>query len=176
MSRADPRTLLAACAILVVCVLPAGCARDPLGGYSFASSFDERIESISVAVFGNETFFPGVESDLTRSLIRTLQRDTPWQVTSTQTAQTRLSGTIRSLDIDRLARDDEAGITQQAAVTITVDFEWIDAATGRTLVQRRGLRVTESFVPDSTEPIDIGLTAAAEEAADAIVAALRSGW
>lgn len=153
-----------------------GCASDPTRGYSFSSSFDARVESIAVNVFQNETFHPGLETDVTGALIRRVQRDTPWNVTSAGTAQTTLSGTIRDVQIRRLTQDTDGGITQQAAVRVVADFEWRSNVTGRVLARQINVAVTESFIPAAGEPLEVGLSAAADELAGVILEAMRSVW
>jgi hypothetical protein len=157
-------------------VLAGGCAGDPARGYSFASTYDQRVESVSVSVFENGTFHPGVESDLTAALVRRIQRDTPWSITGADTAQTTVTGVIRDVQIRRLTQDTEGGITQQAAVRMVIDFEWRSNVTGRVLARRVGLAATESFIPAAGEPLDVGLSAVADEMASAILDAMRSVW
>lgn len=154
----------------------AGCATNPSEGYSFSSSFDERVQSVSVSVFENGTFHPGLESDVAAALIRRIQRDTPWDVTGPGTAQSTITGVIRDVQIRRLSQDTQGGITQQAAVRIVADFEWRSTVTGRVLARRVNLAVTESFIPAAGEPLDVGLSAAADELASAILDAMRSVW
>ncbi len=162
--------------VLAFAAISAGCASDPTQGYSFSSSYDDRVSSIAVNVFLNETFHPGLESDVTGALIRRVQRDTPWMVTGADTAQTILTGTIRDVQIRRLAQDSEGGISQQVAVRVVADFEWRSNVTGRVLARQINVAVTESFIPAAGEPIEVGLSAAAEELAGVILEAMRSVW
>ncbi len=154
----------------------AGCASDPTSGYSFSSSYDARVRRVAVEVFQNQTFHSGLESDLTTAVIRRVQSDTPWDVTGGDTAQTTLTGVIRDVQIGRLTQDTQGGITQQASVRLTVDFTWRSNVTGRELARRSGLAVTESFSPAAGEPLEVGLSAAADEMAGAILEAMRSVW
>jgi len=152
------------------------CATDPSQGYSFSSSYGERVRSISVSVFRNETFHLGLETDVTGALIRRVQRDTPWNITGADTAQTTVTGTIRDVQIRRLSQDNEGGITQQAAVRVVADFEWQSNVTGRVLARQINVAVTESFIPAAGEPLEVGLSAAADELAGVILEAMRSVW
>jgi hypothetical protein len=70
------------------------------------------------------------------------------------------------------------GLVQEQALEITVDFQWRDNRTGDVLASRRGVRVTETFVPalGASERIEVGENLAVQEAAREVVAALRSGW
>lgn len=161
---------------LLAGALACGCSSDPRQGYSFASSFDQRVETISVRVFENATYHPGIESDLTSALIKRVQTDTPWKVVSPSTAQTTLTGTIRDVQIRRVTQDVAGGITQQAAVRVLADFEWRSNVTGRVLARQSNVAVTETFIPAAGEPIEIGLSAAMDEMAGAILEAMRSVW
>lgn len=167
-----PRFVLA----LGLAIVASGCSSDPTRGYSFTSSYDDRVQSVSISVFQNETFHPGLEADVTGALIRRVQRDTPWNVTSADTAQTTVTGTIRDVQIRRLTQDNEGGITQQAAVRVVADFEWRSNVTGRVLARQINVAVTESFIPAAGEPLEVGLSAAADELAGVILEAMRSVW
>ncbi len=169
------RALASTCGIVIAAAVT-GCSSDPTQGYSFASSYDERVESVAVNVFQNETFHPGLEADLAGALVRRVQRDTPWIVTGADSAQTTLTGTIRDVQIRRLTQDTQGGLTQQAAVRVVADFEWRSNATGRVLARQFNVAVTESFIPAAGEPLEVGLSAAAEEMAGAILEAMRSVW
>ena len=161
---------------LGVFALFGGCASDPSQGYSFASSYDQRVRSISISVFENETFHPGIEADLGAALVRLVQRDTPWRVVNPSTAQTVLEGTITDVQIRRVTQDTDGGITQQVALRLRADFQWRSVVTGRVLAERRGLSITETFIPAAGEPLELGLSAATDEMADAILEAMRSVW
>ncbi|MFI4882474.1 MAG: LPS assembly lipoprotein LptE [Phycisphaerales bacterium JB064] len=165
-----------ACIALGLMITLAGCASDPRQGYSFESSYDQRVETISVNVFENETYHPGIEADLTAALIKRVQRDTPWKVVNPASAQTTLTGTIKDVQIRRLTQDSAGGITQQAAVRVLADFEWRSTITGRVLARQINVAVTESFTPAAGEPIEVGLSAATDELAGAILEAMRSVW
>lgn len=162
--------------VLGLALVASGCASDPTQGYSFSSSYDERVRSVAIHVFQNETFHPGLESDVTAALIRRVQRDTPWDVTGADTAQTTVTGTIRDVQIRRLSQDNDGGITQQAAVRVVAEFEWRSNVTGRILARQINVAVTESFIPAAGEPLEVGLSAAADELAGVILEAMRSVW
>jgi len=167
---------LVLCLSLAGLAVGGGCASDPSRGYSFSSSYDDRVQSISVSVFENATFHPGLEADLAHAVIRRVQRDTPWRVLEPSTAQTTLTGEIVEVQINRITQDIDGGISQQVAVRLRTNFVWRSSVTGRVLAERRGLAVTETFIPAAGEPIELGLTAATDEMADAILEAMRSVW
>lgn len=160
---------------LLLALLPA-CATDPTRGYTLASAHNERIQSVSVSLFRNDTFEPGLEAELTDAIIREIRRTTPWRVT--RDAQTTLSGVIRAADLIPLATVRGTGLTQEALATLQVDFTWTHNRTGQTLSQRLGFAASGTFVPARPvgERIDHGRRTAIERLARDIVAELRSNW
>jgi hypothetical protein len=132
-----------------------------------------------VPVFDNQTFFTGVETQLTDAIVKEIQRHTPWAVVSGGTsAQTTLSGSITNADLRSLATSSQTGLVQEMAFELTVDFEWRDTRTGKVLASRKNFHALETFVPahPSAERLELGQHAAVQEIARAIVAELRSGW
>lgn len=167
----------AALAILVLLTL-AACASDPRSGYTFASAWDESIETVAVPMFDNVTFSHGMEVALTDAVVKQIQARTPWRVTSQETADTTLTAVIRAVDIQRLSTARVSGLSEQVALEVTIDFEWKDNASGRVLAARRDFRASEAFIPAQGvgERIELAENAAVEEIARDIVDALRSGW
>ena len=171
----------ACCAALAVVVLGLvlnACASDPSRGYAFSSTYDDRVATVAVPVWGNDTFSYGLEAALTETIVKQLQSSTPWRVTSPDTADTTLTGTITSAEFFPISTDRITGLGQEYAVRLTVDFAWVDNRTGEQLVRRQGFSAAGSFVPafGTGERLEIGETATVEELAREIVGELRSRW
>lgn len=156
----------------------AACAADPTIGYSTRPAHDERIRTVAVPVFGNNTFSHGLEFHLTEAVIKEIRRSTPWRIAAVDTADATLRGTIVSAELRRLSLARGTGLVQEQAVELTVDFELVEQGSGQTLVSRRGFRVVEVFVPSrpSMERLELGQHAAIQQLARDIVAQLRSNW
>ncbi|MBK7404828.1 MAG: hypothetical protein IPJ41_09395 [Phycisphaerales bacterium] len=156
----------------------AGCSADPTRGYSFSSTYDAQVRTIAVPIFGNETYYSGLEVQLTEAIIREIQRSTPWRVVASDTAATTLRGTIDTVDLIRLSHQRTTGLAQEQAVKLTVSFDWIDNRNGKTTVTRRGFSAISTFIPHRGvgETIEVGESAAIGELARDIVAELRSDW
>jgi hypothetical protein len=154
------------------------CASDPSEGYSFSSSHATNIATVHVPMFKNPTFHRGLEVELTDAIIKEIQRTTPWKVASDSVAETSLGGTITDVSMRRLSSNRDSGLAQELAVSITVDFDWIDVRTGKTLASRRSFSASETFVPTKPvgERLEVGEHAAVQQLARDIVAELRSGW
>lgn len=164
------------CVILAVGI--AACHSDPSRGYSFASTFPEGVNSISVNVFENQTFAVGLERDVTEAVIKELQRSTPLLVVRAGSADSDLVGIITSAEMQRLSLDSQTGLAQELAVQITVDFDWRDRRSGKLLSSRRNFTATDTFVParQTGERLEVGQTSAAQRLAKELVADLRADW
>jgi hypothetical protein len=180
MSRAPRRMVAAgvASAIAVAALVGGGCSSDPTQGYSFTHSHDETVRTVAVPMFQNPTFTRGIEVELTDAIIKEIQSKTPWRVTTEGTANTTLSGTLTDSRLRSLSIGRGTGYSQELAVELSVDFDWKDARTGKTLVSRRSFTASEAFVPASpaNERIEAGQHAAIQRMARDIVAELRSNW
>ena len=165
--------------IVVVAALGLGaCASDPSKGYAFSTTRPESVRTVHVPIFKNDTYFRGVEVELTDAIVKEIQRSTPWRVTGEGSADSVLSGAVVSADLRTLSIARETGLSQEVAVVLTVDFDWTDARSGRGLANRRGFSAAEAFVPalGVGERIGTGQQATIDELAKAIVAELRSNW
>lgn len=175
MSRStSPRLAAAVCGAAIL----AGCSSDPTQGYSFTRSHDASVRTVAVPMFQNPTFSRGLEIELTDAIIKEIQAKTPWRVTGEGAANTTLSGTLTNSRLQRLSTGRGTGYAQELAVELTVDFDWKDARTGKTLVSRRAFTASEAFVPASpaNERLEAGQHAAIQRLARDIVAELRSNW
>ncbi len=157
------------------------CAADPREGYAHVSSHDATIRTVAVPIFQNPTFSRGLETELTDAIVKEIQRSTPWRVAQDQSgggANATLTGTLTGSNLRRLSLQRNSGYVQELAVELTVDFDFKDARTGKTLVARRNFTASDAFVPASpvNERLEAGQHAAIQKLAKDIVAELRSGW
>jgi len=154
-----------------------GCATSPEDGYALATTYDASIRTVSVPMFKNNTFSPGIEVSLTEAVIKEIGRSTPWAVDQSG-GDTTLTGTLASSDLRRLSSAPTTGYVQEVGVQMSVDFQWKDNRTGKTIVSRRNFTVMETFVPErqSGERLELGQAAAVDRLAREIVAELRSTW
>lgn len=164
--------------LLAAALLAGGCASDPTQGYSTRPVYDESVRSIAVPMFDNATFNVGLEAQLTEAIIKELRHATPWNVTAAGNAETTLSGSLTRVDLLSYSRESRVGLVQEVGVRLTVNFEWVDNRTGKTLVARRNFAATEAFVPShpTRERLAVGEQAAIQELARDIVDELRSNW
>lgn len=154
-----------------------GCSSDPTKGYSFKSTHDSQVRTVQVPIFQNKTYFHGVETEMTEAIVKEIQNKTPWIIDPSPAADTTLSGTITNVQLRRTATD-QSGYVQELGYIITVDFEWVDNSTGKTIVARRNFSGADTFVPTRgvSEKIEYGQTSASQRIARDMVSELRSTW
>lgn len=164
-------------ALAALALLPA-CASDPSEGYSFASTFNPTVRTVSVPIFANHTYETGVEAELTEAVVKRLQQDTPWRVTNAPAADTELTGAITDFGLRTISYTRGTGLPQELTYELTVDFSWRDNRSGTVLVQREQFRAAGTFVPDrlTGERAEVGRREAIGELARAIVDQMRSDW
>jgi len=163
---------------LLATLLLIGCASDPSQGYSFSSTFDESIQSVAIPIFKNETTSRGIEVQLTESLIKELQRRTPWHLAPTDRADTTLVGVITNTSLRVLSDDPRTGLVQEQATQITIRFEWRDNRSGDLIVARDGYTASAAFSPgrNVADRLELGQRTAIDELARDVISEMRSGW
>lgn len=156
----------------------AGCAADPRRGYSTASSFPADISTVNVPMFKNSTFIHGLEIELTTAVLTELRRQSPYAVTSSEAAQTTLSGTIVRSEMRKLSVGRDTGLAEDLALVLTVDFTWKDNRSGKVIVERRNFVGADSFTPARGvgESLEIGQQGAVTRLARDMVNEMRSAW
>lgn len=162
----------------LLAVLLTACAASPRDGYSFESSYSSDVRTVSVPIFDNITFSPGLGALLSEAVAKEIQRSTPWLVVDSARADTELTGTITDAELRRLSNTTGTGLVEEQALRLTVDFEWTDLRSGEPRQIRRGFSATSTFLPrrDIGERVEVGQREAIEELAHDIVAELRNAW
>lgn len=163
---------------LLLCGFVAACSSDPTQGYAFRPARQAGIRTVTVPIFDNNSYFHGIENELTEAIVKEIQRETPWVVVTGASAQSTLSGTITDGRLQPLSTSSVTGMVMEQGVELSVDFEWRDARTGEVLIARKGFKTMQSFVAarGTGERIDLGQHAAVQELARSIVNELRSSW
>lgn len=169
-----------ACAIGSL-LLFASCASDPTQGYSFATTYDESVRTISIPIFENDTYHVGLETELTEAIISEIRRTTPWAVTPERPGgggDTTLSGVVREVTLTRLSTSREGGLVEEQVVSVEIDFDWRDNRTGELRLSRRRFSASGSFIPARAtgDRIDVGEREALQQLARDIVGELRASW
>ena len=155
-------------------LLLAGCRLWP---YGFAGGgLPPNIRSIAVLAFDNETTISDLPRDVTETLRRQLTGRLGLREAPENTANALVTGTILRYDYDipvGFSADPSRATSARRKLMITVDVSIVDQASGKTLLERRGL-VAEGEYSESAEIA--GRRQAIEKLVDEIVRGVQSQW
>lgn len=155
-----------------------GCAANPNEGWSTRSSHPENYRTVAVPIFDNRTYERDISRLLTDAVVKEIQQNTPYRVTSPANADTVLRGSIRQVRLRELSKSVATGLSEEMVMQVTVDFEWIDMRTGKPIVARQGFTGSGVFIASrpQAEPIDLGSYNAVQNMASDIVASMQVDW
>lgn len=165
--------LAMALATLVLSALTAsGC------GYTQKELYPEDYRSVSVPIVKNQTFYRGIEFDVTEALIKEIELRTPYKVIAPGGADTELTGTIASINQVQVSQRSTGAVPQEMEMTLTIDWQWKDLRSGKPIRDRKGFQVVARYVPPRPVGQDIttGRHGVAQAAATAIVSQMRADW
>lgn len=145
-------------------------------GYSHETVYPKDVTSVQVKMFGNRTFYRGVEFDLTEALVKEIELRTPYKVISSDGADTVLEGTVVHINQTQLSRRKLGGLPQEVELQMIVDYTWRNLRTGQTLSDRKGLAVVGRYVPPVDETLHHGQQEAISKMATTIVSAMAGQW
>jgi hypothetical protein len=109
-----------------------------VAGYSTKSTYDTRFKTVRVPIFRSKVFWsltpaPGLEMDLTRAVVREIERKTPYKVVQGQ-ADTELTGTIVNFT-KQVINYTQFNTIREAETSMTVELVWQDCNSGETLTK-----------------------------------------
>ena len=142
MNKPGPCNAYRWATLLLAPLLLVGC------GYTTSELYPAQYNSVSVPNFDNRAGERDVEFELHEALVKEIEHRTPYKVVSgSGLADTQLTGTVTSVERQLVSRDPTAGFPQEIEITVTVDFEWRDLRTGKTIRGYRGFSAACQFVP-----------------------------
>ncbi|MBM4110230.1 MAG: hypothetical protein FJ254_02580 [Phycisphaerae bacterium] len=146
--------------------------------YESGQRYDKGIRTVAVPVVKNATFDRKIAPELTDALVKVIESGTHFRVASEGRSDTVLHATIRTIDLQQLSKSRGTALTEEMALNVTVDYEWIDQRTGKPLVQRNGFRESAVFVASLPiqQPIDLARFQVVEQLATAIVDSMQADW
>ena len=147
-------------------------------GYSHTVMFPPHVRTVAVPIFDNQSFYQGLEFDLTEALIKEIELQTPYKVTSASRADTILQGQIVAVRQTRLSRRNTGGVPQELEMRITANFEWKDLHTGHMLRRRDGFQAVGRYIPAQpvAESLQVGQHEAVQRLVRQIVSVMATDW
>jgi hypothetical protein len=163
---------------LFVCFVYGGCASDPTAGYSSTSLYPKVFRSVAVPVFQNNTMTRNIEFMLTDAVIKEIQSRTQYRILGEQYADTLLTGTIKSVDLQMISQSRATGLDNEMLVKVVLDFEWLNLQRGGRIAGRDNFVSSALFIPSrpSSEPFEVGEFAVVQQLASDIVDQMQASW
>lgn len=169
--------------VLLGMIIP-GCASTPAdengssSGYQHGNLYRDDVHSVRIPIFENRTLTTGIEREITDALIKEIQTRTPYFVTSGDSADTELTGTIVEVTKTRLNRARGSGLVREMIISVTVDYQWRDTRSGKVYVARRNFQAGDEYIPSMpvSEQQEIAHFGVAQNLSRAIVDTLRDQW
>jgi hypothetical protein len=160
--------------LVALVALVAGACWSP---YGFAGGgLPANIRTVAVLPFDNETATPDLQRDVTETLRRELARKLGLREAAENRASAVVRGTILRYDLDipiGFSADPGRATTARRKLQITVDVSIVDQASGKPLLERRGLTADGEYA-ESAELA--GRRQAIEKLVDEIVRGVQSQW
>lgn len=157
----------------------ASCSDDPRQGWSTKSVYPTQYATIAVNTFENETHYRQIGFLLTKALVATIESRTPYKVTNEMTAETLLTGRIVNVELTSLSQNRGGSrLDEEVVVGVTIDFNWTNLETDRTIIERMNFEGGGLFVPTtpSREVIELGEFEVVQQLATDVVDELQSAW
>ncbi|MBC8201020.1 MAG: hypothetical protein H8E86_03150 [Planctomycetes bacterium] len=119
-----------------------------------------------------------VEFMLTDAVIKEIQSRTQYRVLGEQYADTLLTGTIKSVDLQMLSQSRNTGLANEMLVKVVIDFEWLNLMQGGRITGRQNFATSAVFIPSrpSSEPFEVGEFAVVQQLASDIVDQMQASW
>jgi hypothetical protein len=107
----------------VLCCLAAGC------GYTQGSLIAENNRRVALPIFGNKTFYRGLEFQLTDAVAQEIELRPGVQVVREQDADVVMKGTITNVQ-QRVLSETKTDQVRESSATITVEVDLVEPRTG----------------------------------------------
>jgi hypothetical protein len=173
MTRRDGAFLPLAVAVAAV-ILP-GC-----GGYTLDSQYRQGIKTVAVDIFGRgkDVYRRELETRSTEAIVKRIEHDTPYKVTVKSRADTRLTGTIDTVEQRILSFNPDTGLPREMELTLTVSFTWTDLRSGKALAEVSDMRVSGAYVREAplTEDFFQGSEGVLDRLARRVVEKMEAEW
>ncbi len=172
--------LLTAVILLALATIGSGCAADPTAGYTTASQYRSDIKTIAVPIWsrGRDIYRRELETRLTEAIVKRIELDTPFKVTTKARADTQLRGSIDKVKQKVLSTSSKSGLARELEITFTVSFAWEDLRTGQIITEKEKFEVSATYLPEEpqNENFFIGSDELINRLARRVVEQLEQPW
>jgi hypothetical protein len=146
-------------------------------GYSDDPMFPDKIAGVYVEMFENETFWRGIEYDVTDALGKRIEVDTPYKIISNRNqADSVLSGQLVSVGQSLLSIERQTGRALEKEVELTANVSWKDLETGEFLIENEHVSAAASYSDLQNQSFKYASRLAANNLAIKIVELMEKQW
>lgn len=149
-----------------------GCA-----GYSNESLFPKEVGSVYVEMFDNQTYWRGVEYELTDALAKRIEAETPYKIISSRDrADSVISGQIVSINQLWVSTERETGQPLEKEVELQATVNWKNLKTGELLISNKSVSGSASYSDFQKQDFLYASNVAANNLARRIVELMEKEW
>ena len=173
------RTKLKYLVLLCSCALvPLGaCGCSEMNRYSNKSLVPEDVGSVYVEMFDNQSFWRGVEYELTDALAKRIEAETPYKIVSSKDrADTVISGQISSIQQSMLTTERETGQALEKELELRAVVNWKNLNTGDLLIDNGSVIASASYSGLQMQTFKYASSLAANKLAQRIVELMEEKW
>jgi len=162
-------------ALVLLALALCGCAE--LSGYSNESLFPQKVDSICLEMFDNQTFRRGTEYELSDALSKRIEVETPYKIVSSRDrADTVISGQIVSIAEFALSTERETGRVLEKELELKALVNWKNLMTGELLIDNQSVRASASYSEYQQQDFKYASSLAANNLAQKIVELMETKW
>jgi len=159
----------------VAVVFSSGC--NQIAGYRNDSLFPTDVQTVCLEMFENQTFWRGVEYELTDALAKRIEAETPYKIVSDkERADTVLSGRIVSINQYVLTAERELGGVLEKELELRIVVTWKNLKNGKFLLQDEPVTAATSYSTYQSQDFRYASSVAANTAARKIVELMELQW
>jgi hypothetical protein len=145
--------------------------------YSSESMFSQDISSVCLEMFDNQTYWRGVEYELSDALAKRIEAQTPYKIISSKDrADTVISGQITSINESALSTQREMGTVLETEVQLQAVVNWKNLKTGELLIDNQTVSAEATYSPYQNQDFSYASALAANNLARKIVELMEKGW
>lgn len=164
-------------AVFGLVILPMTLGLSGCAGYSNEPLFPEKIGSVYVEMFDNQSFYRSIEYELTDALAKRIEAETPYKVISSRDrAETVISGKITTVDESVLSIERQTGRAMEKEVQVQAVVNWKNLKSGELIIDSKTVAASASYSPWQNEGIRYATTLAANRLAEGIVELMEKDW
>jgi len=172
LSKAQSTTL-----IFIFFAIICFCGCGDTGGYSNSFLYPEDIRTVYVQMFDNQSFYRGIEYELTDALAKRIEAETPYKIISSPDhADTVISGKITTVGQATLSSERQTGRALEKELEVRAIVSWKNLKSGRLMVNNEAVAASASYSEWQNQSLDYASILAANNLARRIVELMESKW